>query len=251
MLALISDVHSNLEALVAVLADADAQGARDIVCLGDVVGYGPEPAATADLVRTRVSACVRGNHEEALLDGGKGFNGAARKAIEWTRAQLEPGLFAGPAARRRWAWLSSLPLTLARGSDLLVHGSPRDPTSEYLLASELAFGSTQKYEEIFETFERFLFVGHTHLPCVITDDYEAHAASELGDRYEHVSGKAIINTGSVGQPRDGDKRACYALVEGATVTWRRVPYDVEKTVAKMAAIEALEPRLSERLLVGT
>lgn len=251
MLALISDLHSNVEALTAVFADIDRHPGCRIVCLGDVVGYGPEPTEVADMTRARVSACVRGNHDEALLTGGYGFHAAAKDAIGWTRAQLQPGFFSGYAVRQRWDWLATLPVKLAEGPDLFVHGSPNDPTCEYVLKNEVDSGLyEEKYRSMFQAFDRLLFVGHSHLPCVVSEDLVAREAAALGNEYVHRGGRAIVNVGSVGQPRDNDPRACYVLFDGEKVEWRRVPYDVEKAIAKFAQIPELSPRLAERLRLG-
>ena len=140
MLAIISDLHSNVEALNAVFEDIDRHRVERIVCLGDVVGYGPEPTEVLDLVRARVQACIRGNHDDAIRAGAYGFNGPAKQAIDWTRAYLQPGYFSGFVVRQRWDWLTTLPLQLAEGPDLFIHGSPRDPTSEYVLKQEIDYG---------------------------------------------------------------------------------------------------------------
>jgi diadenosine tetraphosphatase ApaH/serine/threonine PP2A family protein phosphatase len=249
MFAIISDLHSNLEALTAVLEDLDKRSVERIVCLGDVVGYGPEPIAVADLARERVSLCIRGNHDEALTSGAQFFGANAKKAIDWTRELLAPGFFASAATRERWKFLTTLPDRFASGPDLFIHGSPRDPTSEYVLAQEVSY-EPDKYREIFTAFDRLLFVGHSHFPCVITEDLEAKEASAIGNAYVHTKGRAIVNVGSVGQPRDSDPRACYVIVDGERIEWRRVPYDVEATVKKVLAIPELPQQLGERLRVG-
>jgi diadenosine tetraphosphatase ApaH/serine/threonine PP2A family protein phosphatase len=252
VLAIISDIHANLDALEAVLSDLDAQGIDDVVCLGDVVGYGPRPLECVDLVMGRCRFTLLGNHEEALVHGAYGFHLRAARAIDWTRDQLKPGMFSGLQVRRRWEWLASLPLRHEAGPDLFIHGSPRQPTQEYLLAHEVGFGPTEKYEEVFAAFERLLLCGHTHLPAVITDDYAATTSAELGDRFVLAPGrKAIINVGSVGQPRDKDPRACYAVVDGDEVRWRRVAYDVKAAQARFAGIEMLDASLADRLATGT
>ena len=136
---------------------------------------------------------------------------------------------------------------------MFIHGSPRDPTNEYILATEIGFGPTEKFEEIFAGFERMLFVGHTHMPCVITDKYETKTSTELENKYVYpdmADQKVIVNVGSVGQPRDRDPRACYVVVDGDTISWRRVEYDVEKTVARMDSIAQLDAALSARLKEG-
>lgn len=254
MYAVISDIHSNLEALEAVIADIDALGIKDVRCLGDVVGYGPSPLECVDLVMARAQVIVRGNHDEALVHGAYGFHLRAQEAIDWTRDQLKPGFFSGPAVRKRWDWLTQLPLRHDDGPDLFLHGSPRDPTQEYLLASEIAFGPNEKYEEVFAEFERLLFAGHTHLPGVITQDYAAKTAAELGGelKLSDLQGtKVIVNVGSVGQPRDRDPRACYVVVDGDTIRWRRIDYAVERTAERVRETPRLHPTLGERLLVGT
>lgn len=251
--AVISDLHANQRALEEVLKDLDALGIDEIYCLGDVVGYGPDPTICVDLTRKRAHKTVQGNHDEALVHGGYGFHLRAREAIDWTRDQLKPGFFSGPTVRERWEWLTSLPLRFERGKDLFVHGSPRDPTSEYLLAQWL-HTKCEMFHEAFTATERLVFTGHTHLPCAITDTYEVVNSSEdyvFGARDE---GRAIINVGSVGQPRDKDPRACYVVVheEGSDlrIEWRRVAYAVEDTVARVFAQPRLDDRLGERLRHG-
>jgi diadenosine tetraphosphatase ApaH/serine/threonine PP2A family protein phosphatase len=253
MFAIISDLHSNIEALTKVFEDIESLGITDVVCLGDIVGYGPNPLECVDLVMQKCRFSLKGNHDEALVHGAYAFNLRAQKAIEWTRDQLKPGFFSGGAVRRRWEYLTNLPLKMAEGPDLFIHGSPRDPTNEYVLATEIGFGPTEKFEEIFASFERMLFVGHTHMPCVITDKYETKTSAELENKYVYpdmADQKVIINVGSAGQPRDRDNRACYVVVDGETVTWRRVEYDIEKTVARMEQIAQLDAALSARLKEG-
>ncbi|MCW8138716.1 MAG: metallophosphoesterase family protein [Planctomycetota bacterium] len=253
MYAVISDIHSNLEALTAVLADLDALGVRDVRCLGDVVGYGPSPLECVDLVQHRAQVVVRGNHDEALVHGAYGFHLRAKDALDWTRDQLRPGFMSGQAVRRRWDWLTTLPLRHEDGPDVFVHGSPRDPTQEYLMAAEAAYGPSEKFEEVFAAFDRLLFVGHTHHPGVITSDYEGRTPAQLGGalRVDDLAGrKAIVNVGSVGQPRDGDPRACYVLVDGDVIRWRRVANAADRPAARVRATPRLHPSLGERLLVG-
>lgn len=253
MYAIISDLHSNIEAVQVVLDDIESLGITDIICLGDVVGYGPMPLECVDLVMQRCRVTLKGNHDEALVHGAYAFNLRAQKAIEWTRDQLKPGFFSGSAVRRRWEFLTNLPLRHEEGPDLFIHGSPRDPTNEYILATEIGFGPTEKFEEIFAGFERMLFVGHTHMPCVITDKYETKTSSELDNCYTYpdmADQKVIVNVGSVGQPRDRDNRACYVVVDGNKISWRRVEYDITKTVTQMEAIAQLDAALAARLKEG-
>lgn len=251
--AVISDVHANLPALERVLADIDALGIEEIYCLGDVVGYGPDPTPCVDLVRTRAHRTVQGNHDEALIHGGYGFHLRAREAIDWTRDELKPGFFSGPAVRERWRWITSLPLRFERGPDVFVHGSPRDPTSEYLLAQWLDT-KREAFADAFAATERLLFTGHTHLPCVITDAYEVLGTGESYTVGARSEGRAIVNVGSVGQPRDKDPRACYVVVHEelgeVRIEWRRVAYAIEETVARVLAQPRLDDALGERLRHG-
>jgi len=251
--AIVSDIHSNIEALEVVLADIDSLGIEDIYCLGDVVGYGPDPTVCVDLIMERCTVTLKGNHDEALVHGAYAFNLRAQKAIEWTRDQLKPGFFSGTTVRRRWEFLTKLPLRHEVEGHLLIHGSPRDPTNEYILATEIGFGPTEKFVEIFEGFEKMLFVGHTHMPCIITDRYETKTSADLGDTYtypELADQKVIVNVGSVGQPRDHDTRASYVVVDGNKVSWRRLEYDFEKTAAKIEAVPLLDNALAARLKEG-
>jgi diadenosine tetraphosphatase ApaH/serine/threonine PP2A family protein phosphatase len=220
-----------------------------IVCLGDVVGYGPDPVVVTDMVRDRAEICLEGNHDEALAHGPLGFNIPATQAIEWTSEQMKPGFFSGIELRKRWDWITNRPQHHRVNDDVFVHGSPLDPTCGYILAHKLGFGPTDEFEEIFKHTERLVFCGHTHLPCVITDDFEAKDSKALENTWTWEKGKAIVNVGSVGQPRDGDNRACYVLFDGKKVTWRRVAYDFEKTSEKVARL-IKSVKLAERLKIG-
>ena len=253
MFAVVSDIHSNIEALRVVLADIESLGVTDIICLGDVVGYGPSPLECVDLIMEKTRVTLKGNHDEALVHGAYAFNLRAQRAIEWTRDQLKPGFFSGSSVRRRWEYLANLPLRHEEGPNLFIHGSPRDPTNEYILSTEIGFGPNEKYEEIFASFEKFLFVGHTHMPCVITDKYETKTSSELENSYtfpDMAEEKVIVNVGSVGQPRDRDNRACYVVVDEDTLSWRRCDYEIGKTVSHMESIPQLDQALSARLKEG-
>jgi len=249
--AIISDIHANLPALNAVFRDIEVLGIERIICLGDVIGYGPDPVSCVDRVRERCEVIVCGNHDEALIFGGIGFHQQARRAIEWTASQLKPGFFSGTKVRKRWDFVTQFKMSHRERNDLFVHGSPRDPTSEYILPRDAALGETPKLVEIFSSFEHRLFAGHTHLPLVIDDGYECISPSSRGNRFQCDPGrKYIINVGSVGQPRDKDNRSCYVVVEGETVHWRRVAYDFMRTVKRINQSEGLHDSLGSRLIVG-
>jgi len=226
--ALISDIHSNLEALEAVwreIRDADA-----FLCMGDLVGYGASPNEVVEFVRRqmekRTFLCVRGNHDNAIAFGADwNFNPYARQAVRWHQRIM---------SGENLEFLRRLPIRQLFEDDtgrsyLLIHGSPRAPLDEYLFPwlPESEFRAVLNYVK-----QDDLLLGHTHIPML-----------------KVIEGRRIINPGSVGQPRDGDWRASYALVEGDRITFHRVEYEVEKSARKI--IEAGLPRfLAERLFEG-
>lgn len=252
IIGLISDIHGNLAALEAVLADMEKRGAERVLCLGDVVGYGPFPGECLDLVR-RCGAVLMGNHEEALLFGAENFNPRAKRAIDWTREHLQT---AGDEQTRknRWAILENLQLHAQDGDYLFTHASPRQPTREYVMPRDIT--NPTKMQEIFSLIPHICFVGHTHLPGVFLEDMTFTTPAKLwGNSYFiEPDEKALINIGSVGQPRDGDTRACYCLLDadpaGPRLIYERVTYDVEATATAIEANEFLDNYLAERLRVG-
>ncbi|MCS6970342.1 MAG: metallophosphoesterase family protein [Planctomycetes bacterium] len=252
LLGLISDIHGNLAALEAVIRDAEAQGAEKLLCLGDVVGYGPFPGECLDLVR-RCGAVLMGNHEEALLHGAENFNPRARRAIDWTREHLQTS-GDEETRRRRWQVLEKLQIQCQLGGFLFAHASPRQPTREYVMPRDA--GNRAKMDEIFALIPHICFVGHTHLPGVFLPDGSFTAPARLWNHTYFIEPgeKALVNIGSVGQPRDGDPRACYALLdtgpETPRVIYRRVAYDVEATARAIEANEHLDNYLAERLRLG-
>jgi diadenosine tetraphosphatase ApaH/serine/threonine PP2A family protein phosphatase len=252
--ALISDIHSNLDSLEAVLADIRAQGIDEVYCLGDLVGYGPNPRECIDLV-IQCKLCLLGNHDQGALFDPEGFNSGAERAIFWTRCQLENG--GSPVDRqRRWDFLGELPRNHQEGKLLFVHGSARNPLNEYVFPEDIY--NRRKLEKIFALVPRYVFQGHTHVPGVFTEDFNFFSPDELNGEFRLGEGKAMINVGSVGQPRDGDPRACYVVLEdessGPAGTWtvhfRRVEYPVEKTIAKIYEIDELDNFLGDRLRDG-
>ena len=237
--AILSDVHGNLEALRAVLDDADSR-ADGVLCLGDTVGYGADPEACVDLLAGRARGIVAGNHEYGVADrlDLSWFNRWARAAAEWTRERLDDD---------HRAWLAALPLSLEFGDATLVHASPAQPDEwEYIVTPEDGWAAFADFVT------RWCFVGHSHVPGVWSlgssgPDHEPRPdviVSERGRRY-------IVNVGSVGQPRDRDPRAAYALwdIEAGRVEIRRVAYDVEAARRKIEAA-GLPRFLADRLAVG-
>lgn len=247
--AVISDIHGNLEALTAVLADIDQRKVDRIICLGDIVGYGPNPVECVDLVAARCAWSLIGNHDFGVLYEPTNFNYAAEQAAYWTRRQFEQEPDKDKS-RVRWDFLGRLRVRVTEGPFLFVHGSPRRPINEYLFPED-AVNSPVKMEQIFERIDRFCLVGHTHVPGVFTDEPDFYPPADLDQVYTFVEGeKAIINPGSVGQPRDLNPRASYAIMDEDRVEFFRLEYDVEAVVAKIKAIPELTDWLGERLIEG-
>ena len=259
-IALISDIHANLEALTAVLADIDRRidtaAGDQIWNLGDIIGYGPDPVACADLVASRCKWSLLGNHDYGVLYEPTNFNAVAEQAAYWTRAQFEAeGERDQATAVRRWEFLGKLRVRVSEGPFLCVHGTPRRPINEYLFPED-AQSSPSKMQSIFERIERsgasYCLVGHTHVPGVFTADGDFYPPKEMGDATWTIDGKErlIINPGSVGQPRDLDPRASYAIVEADTETgpdgkpvpkpravqFFRLEYDIASARAKIARV---------------
>ncbi|HLJ58685.1 MAG TPA: metallophosphoesterase family protein [bacterium] len=240
--AIFSDVHANLEALEAVLAEAGSGRPDAYVCLGDVVGYGPDPNECAARVRDLGAATVAGNHDRAALGAVDldTFSALARAAIEWTQTVL--------LAETR-TWLAALPLRRDIAGGLAVHGSPRDPIEEYILdlPAALANFSAAAFT--------CCFVGHTHIPGAFVLEPDGRVGTVTLPPGSPVrlrpDARYIVNVGSVGQPRDGDPRASYLILDAdaGTVTLRRVSYALATTQAKMAARD-LPSVLAQRLALG-
>ena len=247
--AIISDLHSNIEALGAVLKRLKGEGVERIVCLGDVVGYGPDPERCIDMVMENCDLTLCGNHDEALMKGANDFNPVARQVIEYNRRTLKPSLLAGAARRARWRFLEGLPLQHREGEHLMVHGSPRDPVHEYIMKTDVIF-IPDKIRDIFAQFDGLCFVGHTHFPGVFTHDLQFLDLAQLDGKYTWDGKSAIINVGSVGQPRDGDPRACCVVVDGNEVRWLRTDYDIATTQRKIYDNPNIPDLCAARLEIG-
>ena len=247
--AIISDVHGNLEALTAVLDDIRARDIEEIYCLGDVIGYGPNPRECLDLAE-RFQLCILGNHDQGALFDPEGFSSGAERAIFWTRGQLEAA-DDGEANRRRWQFLCDLPRVRRESPYMFVHGSARHPLSEYVFPEDTY--NRRKIEKIFSLIEKYCFQGHTHVPGVFTESFDFKSPTDLpGGRVRFGDEKLMVNVGSVGQPRDTDPRSSYVVldVEEAEIEFVRVEYDVEETVKKIHAIDELDNFLGDRLTEG-
>jgi len=237
-IAVLSDIHANLPALDAVLAAAgDVDG---VWHLGDVVGYGPDPDGVVDRLRSVDAVGVRGNHDTAAFGGIDidWFNADARRAMEWTR---------GAISRSTLDWLSALPeRRMVQGCEQ-VHGSPREPLWEYITSAGVARANLALLASPIGLH------GHTHIPIAwVEDDGRIDLVRPTPDSTLQLRGRhALINPGSVGQPRDGDPDASYLILdpEAGTVSWHRVAYDV--AAVQRAMRDAGLPRsLSARLAVG-
>jgi len=245
--AIISDLHGNLAAAEAVFADIRRRMIRDVVCLGDMIGYGPNPREVLDLCRD-CRFVLMGNHEEAVMFYGEDFNEKARKALDWTKEQLNSSKYDRTENYELWNFLGSLEESHTDDDILYVHGSPRVPTKEYMVPGDVR--NKDKMREVFELVPRICFVGHSHIPGVYTDSFRFYSPDRLGGTYSHNGGKALVNVGSVGQPRDGDPRSSYVTFDGTTVRFHRLEYDVEETVKRIYATPGLPNYLADRLLVG-
>jgi predicted phosphodiesterase len=245
--ALISDIHSNLEALQAVLEDIGKQSVEEIYCLGDIVGYGPNPRECVDLVM-KCKMVLLGNHDQGAMFDPEGFNPGAERAIFWTRAQLESPDGGRGAREKRWEFLAERPRSHKEENVLYVHGSARNPLNEYVFPEDIY--NQRKMERIFAHVERYCFQGHTHVPGIFTESLQFYSPEEVDYVYDMDTRKTLVNVGSVGQPRDGDWRACYVLFDGKTLRYRRVEYDIDTTVKKIYSIPDLENFLGDRLRDG-
>lgn len=253
-IALISDIHSNLEALQAVLSDIESARVDRIYCLGDVVGYGPNPRECIDRL-AGCDLCILGNHDLALLDEPyqEGFTPKARQALVWTRKVLfDPS--APRSGNHVRSFYQRFVETHREDGVLYVHGSPRRPVEEYIFPGDINFPA--KMGALFRLVERVCFVGHTHLPGIFLESLSFLAPQEVPEGFTlPAEEKVIVNIGSVGQPRDGNPAASYVIFERdeggrARVEFRRVPYDVEATMAKIYRIPDLHNDLGHRLAAG-
>jgi diadenosine tetraphosphatase ApaH/serine/threonine PP2A family protein phosphatase len=230
-IAIISDIHSNLEALTAALHVIEGQTIDEILCLGDTVGYGANPNECVDLVRQRCRFVLKGNHEAAVgnIASTASFTENARTAALWTHNQL---------SENHLQFLRDLPLTVSYEQLLFVHASPNDPAAwEYILNEWDAALTLQSFSE------SICFVGHTHFPGIFSTDGRKRSIAR-DNRY-------LINVGSVGQPRDRNPQLSFGIFDSEKWTYKniRAPYDVETASKKIIAAN-LPPTLGQRLHLG-
>ena len=239
--AVVSDIHANRHALEAVLRDVAGTAAREIWCLGDVVGYGADPNDCVRLVREHASLCLAGNHDLGVsgslpLDE---FSPGAALAARWTQDVIEPDCL---------DWLASLSPSGSRSNTGLFHGSPRDPVWEYVMSVLLADLCFDRFDEPIG------LIGHSHVACSfgrLEGEPATGGPRREGEVAELAGGRWLLNPGSVGQPRDGDPRAAWILLDlsAGTAAWRRTAYDIDAAAAAIRAAR-LPDSLAERLQYG-
>ena len=251
-LAIISDVHANVEALEAVIRDIRGQGIQRIACLGDLMGYGPDPDKVVDIVRETCQIVIAGNHDWGVLKRPIPFNPQAQEMVNYHQCVMTPKFYHFLGKRRlRWRYLEGLQTLRQEENLLFVHGSVRNHVMEYVFPDRTKHFSGAQIRDICKRTPWILFCGHTHLACVIRDDllcgYPNEKASDIPIVKDH---KYIINPGSVGQPRDGDNRAGYCIFLGDRIRFRRIKYDVDRTCKKMMEIDGVGRQVAARLMRG-
>lgn len=264
-IAIITDIHANLEALNAVLADIDRQNIDDIISLGDNVGYGPNPVEVLERLHEKNIPSIEGNHDLAVVDPKTfaSFTDLAYDALEWTRLQLQQALQKNRNFENILARYLGTPVSYILPEDsqiILVHGSPgpKDYRFDYLVAPQhiLAPAKYMRDQDL-----KICFYGHTH--CQVLWEFDRQGVSliefEIDDPVVFTEKELnhaclLVNPGSVGQPRDRNPDAAYLIYERKkdthTLTFKRIPYDIQKTVKKIYAIKTLDKLLGDRLLKG-
>ena len=249
---ILSDIHSNMTALEAVMRDMERKRVSKIYCLGDLIGYGPDPNEVIDVARRNFEFVIKGNHDEAISTRiPKRFKKLAAKAAYWTRKQVKPRKAPGYRTQlQRWKFLHKFPRTEELGTWIMAHGSV-ESNLEYVHDKVTAL---EVFEDEMAPFSRLCFLGHTHVPGIfsLTGEGDVHYLEpEDGKRYTINSEKAIVNVGSVGQPRDGDPRACWVLArEDGSFSFRRVEYDIDQVADRIYHARGLDPSLGDRLYEG-
>jgi diadenosine tetraphosphatase ApaH/serine/threonine PP2A family protein phosphatase len=238
-IAIFSDVHGNLEALETVLASIIAANCDKVICLGDTVGYGPNPRECIKLLRERKIPCILGNHDEAAASDAFPYrmNSVAQKAILWTQQQL---------SHHDKGWLRSLPYVILDNDATFVHSNIEAPDDwEYVTSSWVASRNFARMKT------RFAFIGHTHEPMAWIEHKKGVKCEKFDRLPIEPETEYIINVGSVGQPRDGDPLAAYLIfdLEASRFELKRVAYDIEQTQAKIIDAD-LPIQLAQRLERG-
>ncbi len=246
--ALVSDLHSNIEALEAVLKDIESQKVDHIYCLGDIVGYGPNPREVVKHA-LHFTKIVKGNHEEAVLFRPMDFRDEAQEAVQWTRDAINDPNASKKDNFKLWDFLGGLESFSQEGDIMFLHASPRDYLKEYVLPADV--NRHDKLKEVFSKINTICFHGHSHHPGIFTEKLKFFPPQSFNGKTKLANGqKYLINPGSVGQPRDGDPRASYLIWEENTITFRRVEYEFKKTMVKILQTGKLPKIFAARLMVG-
>jgi predicted phosphodiesterase len=256
MIAILSDVHSNAEALEAVMEICDGLGVERYWCLGDVIGYGPDPVAVSKIALQHFEVSLMGNHEEALVTGRHRFNPYAAQAIDWTRTQLTASnpltRFFGKRDKADFMqWYGLRKNFELRGEVLMVHGSIYDPVHDYVDEPENPIEADQLINTLNHDFTGFdiCFAGHNHTPFLSTPVGTIIPHDQQTEFRLPKGHKAYVCVGSVGQPRDRDNRASFAILDDEVLRFYRIPYPVQTTQRKILDV-GLHPFLAERLGKG-
>lgn len=245
MKAIISDIHGNLEALESVLEDIERQGIKEIYCLGDIIGYGPNQGDCIDLVMQHCEIAIMGNHEADYLSIFNSQQQDSEVDDFFYYSEIDPR---DSQFESRFRFISNLPRFHTEDHCLFVHASARDTQFEYVLPGDVS--DDKKMSELFSRIDHVCFQGHTHIPGVFTECRRFFYGNTNPFLYPVKSEKLMVCVGSVGQPRDGNKLACYAIHTGSDVIIRRVSYDYKKTIAKMNARTVCNAFFGARLASG-
>lgn len=239
--AIISDIHSNLEALQAVIKRIEQEKVERIVCLGDVIGYGASPNECCEIVRNKVDFCLLGNHDAALtgaMDEGMYYQ-AARHVLHWTREHITD---------ENYKWLYSLPYTKVEGDLGFFHAAPLMPSGFFYVVHQ---SEAQTHSSFFDRLKPINFIGHSHLTAIFMLGHKRAKAVDEKQVGIKPDFRFIVNVGSVGQPRDKDPRACFAIWNSDTQTLQyiRVEYDIDTSAGKIISA-GLDEKFAKRLFLG-
>ena len=250
--ALLADLRANVVALKAVLADLEAKDIHQLVVLGDLVGSGPDPYAVAELIyKSRSKAIVIIGHPSTQIVAEcfpPQLNVSALKHFTWVKRQLMPSWRPWDSRRSVWRWLKGLPARFEHGDYLFVCGTPQEPDAGFL--EVLPIVQEDRIRALFSASRQITVVGTISIPGMINENEPSwRTPEELGGSFNLPSHKVVLCPGGIGQPRNRDPRACYAILHERKVTWHRVNYDVEQAIARVDA-QGIEPRSGERLRIG-
>lgn len=238
-LALFSDIHGNLEALNSIIEDARDQGVTNFACLGDLVGYGPDPGGCIAKVQEIGCVCVKGNHDDDASNDRDLWNlsDVARESLTWTRERL---------SESQKQWLRDLPLQKRLGRHMLVHASLEEPASWHYIKNKFDAQIALANQS-----QSLCFFGHTHVPVAYSSDGSSVKAIKDSEISLDKGMKYLVNVGSVGQPRDGNPKACYVILDSTSkaLQYQRVNYNIERVVEELSQA-GLSTNLSDRLSVA-